>query len=580
MNPLLLRQLRKHAPQLDPQDPAWRPLLNAISDAYGELEQDRDFLNHTLEVVSAELTEANERLRRESESRLATISAYYQQVLSSQQGMILCVRHTPRGFVHTLCRGELARRLGLTPETVEGRTVEEIAAPENLAAINSAYATAWAGRETTLTYCNARTGLIILTSMRPLYEGPTIKEVIAASVEITALKTAEVELRQAKERAEAADRAKSEFLAVMSHEIRTPLNAVLGFSQLLRESPLDAKQCNWAETICSSGESLLSLIDDILDFSKIEAGKLSLHPETTSLPRLFDSLTGMFQQRAIAKGLHLIVTRAPDVPDLIHVDGDRLRQILVNLIGNALKFTRQGSVRVHVDRLAAPAAPGEPCTLRFNVADTGIGIPASRRDRLFKPFSQVDSSTTRTFGGTGLGLAISQRLTGLLGGEIGCESEPDVGSTFYFTIQAPVISPQPAPAADADASDPLPEALRILVAEDQPENQMLILEFLWRHGYSPDVVGNGRLAVQAATKNPYDLILLDLRMPEINGFDAARAIRTHYGAARGPRIVALTANVFPEDRTQCLASGMDGMLAKPVDFGRLRQVLAGENTPG
>ncbi|WP_414664039.1 ATP-binding protein [Horticoccus sp. 23ND18S-11] len=583
MNALLARQLRKFRPRVDPTDPAWQELIAAIASAYDELQQDRRQLEHTLEVVSTELTEANERLRRDSESQLASINEYYQQVLSSQQGMILCVRRTPQGFLHTLCRGELARRLDLTPERVEGFTVEHVAAEENVAEINAAYERAWSGQNTAFSYRNARTGVEVFALMRPRYEHGVVREVISSCVEITALKAAEVELRVAKERAEAADRAKSEFLAVMSHEIRTPLNAVLGFSNLLREAPLTPDQKVWAGTICTAGESLLSLIDDILDFSKIEAGQLSLLPETVSIPGLLDAIASIFQQRARAKGITLETSRRPDMPEYVKIDPHRLRQILMNLVGNALKFTKQGFVRVNAELVAPATEAGAPCLLRFTVADSGIGIPANRRARLFKPFSQVDSSTTRNFGGTGLGLAICERLAKLLGGDIGFESEPGRGSTFFFTVRAPIAELRPA-APPVSAETPVPfnrPTLRILVAEDQPENRMLIEDYLRDRGFAPDVVENGRLVIEAAKARSYDLILLDLLMPEVDGCQAAQAIRQHFSPARGPRIVALTANVFPEDRVRCREAGMDGLLAKPIDFKELKRVLAGEATdPG
>ncbi len=576
-HPLLLRQLRKHAPHVDPLAPEWRGFIAAVGATYQELQQENAFLAHTLEVTSSELTEANERIRRDGEREVASISDYYRQVLDAQQGMIVCVRKVDGEFITTLCRGDLARRLGHTPESVEGRTLAEVAHAANLDALLAAWERAWSGQDTFLTYRNGRTGIDVFAQMRPRYEHGRVTEVVASCVEITALKSAESELREAKDRAEAADRAKSEFLAVMSHEIRTPLNAVLGFASMLRESHLSPEHTVWVSTICTAGESLLTLIDDILDFSKIEAGRLSLLPEPVAVAPLLDAVGSIFQQRALAKGLTLETGFGPGVPAAVQIDPHRLRQVLINLVGNALKFTREGYVRLGVELVAAPAREGEPCTLRFTVADSGIGIPPDRQDRLFRPFSQVDSSTTRQFGGTGLGLAISQRLVRLLGGEIGFTSEPGRGSVFHFTVRAPVAAlPERPPAAAAPADFPTGAALRILIAEDQLENRMLVEDFLRDRGYAPDVVENGRLAIEAATSRTYDLILMDLLMPEVDGLAASSAIRAHFGASRGPRIVALTANVFPEDRARCRAAGMDGLLAKPIDFKQLIRVLEGE----
>lgn len=440
MNPLLARQIRKFLPHVDPNAEAWRSFFKAVSSAYTELEQDRDFLEHTLEVTSDELTEANEKLRRESERRLASVSRYYEQTLDLQQGMILCLDKTPDGFRYTLCRGQLLQRLGFSsPAEIEGKYVHDAAGPAQAMLLNEAFQRVWEGANVSLSFATVD-GIELFTLMRPRIEHGVVREIVAACMEVTALKDAERELRAAKERAEAADRAKSEFLAVMSHEIRTPLNAVLGFAEMLKDSPLNAEQQDWAATICTSGESLLALMGDILEYSKIEAGRLVLHPEPISLPSLLDAVVHIFRPRAAAKQVTLTTAIDPSVPVYISIDALRLRQILVNLVGNAVKFTPRGSIEIAVT-LAAPAtAPGEPCVLRFAVTDSGIGIPAERRERLFKAFSQVDSSSTRQYGGTGLGLAISHRLAHLFGGEIGVDTEPGRGSTFYFTVRAPIVT--------------------------------------------------------------------------------------------------------------------------------------------
>ncbi len=575
MNPLLTRQLRKHLPRIDPADPAWKDFLAAVDAAYTGFQADHAFVENTLEVTSAELTEANERLRRESENQLSAVVRYYQQVLDFQQGMIMSVVKAPAGFRYKLCRGQLLHRLGFeSPAEIEGKFVEDVAGPNQVELLNEAFGRAWTGEAVTLGFAT-QDGVELFVLMRPRQENGIVQEIIAACIEVTAMKDAERQMRAAKERAEAADRAKSEFLAVMSHEIRTPLNAVLGFSDLLRESELTTEQRSRVDIICTAGESLLSLIDDILDFSKIEAGQLSLHPEPLALPTILDSVVTLFQSRAAAKGLILTKEIAPDVPTHIEVDIHRLRQILVNLVGNALKFTAKGSVCILV-QLAEPVVTGATCVLRFAVTDTGIGIPADRRDRLFKPFSQVDSSMTRHYGGTGLGLAISDRLSRLLGGEIGFESEPGRGSTFYFTIRVPVVVLRPFPVSAANVSAPeMDTSLQILVAEDQPPNRLLIESYLRSRGFEPDLVENGRLAIEAAERKRYDLVLMDLLLPEVDGYAAAEAIIRQAGYAPPPRIVALSANVFPEDRERCQRAGMIGLLAKPINFRQLDRVLAG-----
>lgn len=576
MNPLLARQLRKYLPDLDPAQAPWRDFLSAVDRAYTDLEQDRTFLEHTLEVTSSELTEANEKLRRETEKQLASLSRYYQQTLELQQGMILCVRRTERGFVHTLCRGQLLARIGLAPEDIEGRFIDDVAPPPQSDILNAAYERAWSGETHSFAFTTSD-GIELLIVMRPRRERDQVEEVIAACLEITALKQAERQLRAAKERAEAADRAKSEFLAVMSHEIRTPLNAVLGFASLLQQSPLNEEQQSWLTTICTSGESLLALLNDILDFSKIEAGHLELRCEPVALAALLDQLGSMFRARADEKGLVIEISAPPDLPQVILTDPQRLTQVLTNLVGNAVKFTPRGSIRIEA-RALPPQPPRSDRRIYFAIHDTGIGIPQNRRDRLFKPFSQVDSSTTRNYGGTGLGLAICDRLVRLLGGEITVDSTPGEGSTFAFTIRAGVPENLTAlfdpPPPDLSSSAPAPSpSLRILVAEDLLHNRQLIQQVLESRGYRPHIVENGRAALEAALTEPYDLVLLDLRMPEMDGYTAARVMREKIPSAQQPKIYALTANAFPEDRIRCTSVGMDGIITKPLNFDELFATL-------
>jgi signal transduction histidine kinase len=574
VKPLLERQLSKYLPDIDPTQPPWRDFLAAVQAAYTEFQNDRSFLEHTLEVTSSELTDANEKLRREAERQIASLSRYYEQTLESQQGMILCVQRTPRGFKHTLCRGQLLARLGLEPADLENRLVDEIAPPEQAAKLNAAFARAWAGDEHAFSHTTID-GFELFISLRPRIENGTVVEIIAACVEITPLKEAERELRAAKERAEAADRAKSEFLAVMSHEIRTPLNAVLGFAALLQQSPLTADQHAWLRTIASSGETLLALINDILDFSKIEAGRLSLNLAPVPLSSLLDAVTSMFVPRAAAKGLSLELHCAPDLPDAISTDGQRLQQILINLVGNAVKFTSHGHVRLNVrQETPATSAAEDMCVLRFEIEDTGLGIPENQRDRLFKPFTQVDSSTTRIHGGTGLGLAICDRLVRMLGGEIGFESKLGEGSRFSFTIRAQPVRVEPTkPLPTSAPVDTALRRLRVLVAEDHLHNRLFMRHALEAHGVIADLVENGREAVDAVRTRSYDLVLMDLQMPEMDGFEATNAIRADAELWPQPRIYALTANVFPEDRKRCAEAGMDGMLTKPLELKQLSEVL-------
>jgi signal transduction histidine kinase len=401
-----------------------------------------------------------------------------------------------------------------------------------------------------------------------------------------ALRAALDHMRTTRDGAEQASRAKSQFLANMSHEIRTPMNAVLGLAELLLRTDLSKKQRHYAETILSSGTSLLELLNDILDLSRIEAGKLTLEQADFDLQQTVQAITDLFRETARAKGITLNLALADTTPRVVRGDQLRLRQTLVNLVGNAIKFTDHGNVTLDVAYSPPMAGQVTACLpVRFAVRDTGIGIEPDKCALIFKNFTQADESTTRKYGGTGLGLSVSHQLVEMMGGALELHSTPGEGSMFFFTVPfaTPELSEPPlpttslAPVAEPSGEDlPTGTGIRILLAEDNSVNLAIATEMLEILGYTVDTATDGSEALTAALSTGYRLILMDCQMPKLDGFDATRRIRTieqERDQNRVP-IVALTGNAMQGDREACLEAGMDDYLSKPFTMPQLAAVCA------
>ena len=561
----------------------WSHLLEAVAESYGQFERDLDLRTRSLMLSSEELMAANEQLQQSARTESQRIKGqlagaiealdigfamfdendrlvifnrrfaqYYPQIaVQLVPGLSLA------GFYTALYRAQVP---GIVRDRPEPEWVADRVARRGSGGTRETHHN---GRWLAARDLRTETGLTI-----------------ALRTDITDTKRDALELAAARDAAEAANRAKSEFLANMSHEIRTPMNAIIGMSALTLATPLTPDQADYVGIVKSSADCLLAIINDILDVSKMEAGMLSLESIPFDLVDTIEDALRPHQITANAKGLLLALASDPALAgQTLQGDPTRLRQVVNNLVGNALKFTERGRVDVQLQLLQQTT---QRLGVRIDVRDTGVGIDAAQLMHVFEAFTQADSSVTRRFGGTGLGLTISRRLVGLMGGDLSVTSEPGRGSCFSIEIEwarhlPPAADSAPIPANAAPPSTPTTTAtpnLNILVAEDNPVNQKLATIVLQKMGHRVDVADNGVLAVRLAGEQTYDLILMDMQMPQMDGLDATRAIRAReQGSDRRVPIVAMTANAMTGDRERCLAAGMDGYVSKPIDLAHLRSEI-------
>ncbi len=416
--------------------------------------------------------------------------------------------------------------------------------------------------------------LVLLTTAAVTDDAGKLEATVGVVRDITEARRFEAELKRAKEEAERANRAKSDFLATISHEIRTPMNGVIGMTSLLLDTALDETQRDYADTVRKSAEALLTIINDILDFSRIEAGKMAIDAAPFDLATVIGDVAGILAPRAGAAGLTLTIDYPPELPHRFQGDAGRLRQILMNLVSNAMKFTPAGEVLILVECSGLDVRMAE---MRISVRDTGVGIPEDKLELIWEKFSQVDSSNTRRYGGTGLGLAIAKQLVDLMHGRIGVRSRVGQGSTFWFSLplDLDVAEERPRAAAPAPAQVPRPsdQGLRVLLAEDNVVNQKVAAGMLQRLGCGADVAANGREALEKCAGRQYDLVFMDCHMPEMDGYDAAGELRRREGGVRRTTIIALTADAREGTRERCIRAGMDDYIVKPVRLEDLRSAI-------
>jgi PAS domain S-box-containing protein len=593
---LLSRHLRKiglASEDAAPSADQWRQFLERVDHAYHEADESRAVLEHALDISSREMQELYDNLKRSSEGALALERDKLAAVLDTI-GDGLCVLDPKARLLslnptasRLLSCGESDLSAGISLfDLIDASTPGEV-----LASLEREFGTDVSLGRKPVRSDQARfrrrdgTVLPVSFTLSWMSHASECDGAVLVFQDISERKRAERELIEQfqenlrlREAAEAANRAKSQFLAMMSHEIRTPMNGVLGMNELLLGTTLDPLQRHYAAQIEGSGKALLNVINDILDLSKVEAGKLDLELIPFYPRKVLADVRSVFEEQARAKGIEFRTAVAADVAICALGDPARIRQILFNLIGNAIKFTSAGFVDVAV-RAIDPADGKTATMLEVVIADSGMGISAEAQARLFQSFTQVDNSTTRRFGGTGLGLVIAKRLVEMMGGEISLSSEPGKGSKVRFTLRLGRVTDTASAASAASAASPADAAARpwkVLVAEDNETNQVVICAMLESMGCRVATANNGREALAELERRNYDLLLMDCQMPELDGYETVRLIRRYETEARTPRhlpVIALTANAMAGDRERCLRIGFDDYLSKPFTGAQVREIV-------
>ncbi len=559
--------------------------IGILADRFNEMLSQIETRENALQLAHHELEARVEERTRELQNEIAERKQTEWKLIEGKSFLNSVIANSPVGIVATgtdgavnLCNPTFEKLFQVRQEDILGRPlVDLIANNEFRAELESNQDRVLQGQTTHIVGRRSRSdGSLVDVEVFavPIFTDGATTGVLTLYQDITDRKRAEAALWTAKEAAEAASRAKSEFLANMSHEIRTPMNGIIGMTELALETDLNAEQREYLGMVKTSADSLLTLINEILDFSKIEAGKLEIENIDFEFKQSIGETLKTLALRAHVKNLELTWRAGPGVPERLKGDMGRLRQVLVNLVGNAVKFTEQGEVTVDVEK---QAEDDSGVLLHFRVRDTGIGIPKEKQEMIFDAFTQADSSSTRNYGGTGLGLAITSRLVELIGGKLWVESELGQGSTFHFTGHFGFAGDD---GAARETPDPeILSGVRVLLVDDNQTNRKILVEMLAAWGLHPHATDGGRIALEALARAhergvPFRLVITDMQMPEMDGLEATRQIRSEEQAkGRHIAIIAMTANAMSGDRERCVASGMDDYVSKPISRRSLEEAI-------